>query len=78
MKELLKFILQRIDERIATEKNLFSKVDMMILKAKVSAVEAKDDIKWDDVAWFFVSILFLVIILFESKQIKKPSTWRPF
>ena len=50
MKELLKFILQRIDERIATEKNLFSKVDMMILKAKVSAVEAKDDINWDDVA----------------------------
>ena len=42
MKELQKFILERIGERIAT--------DMMILKAKVSATVAEDDVKWDEVA----------------------------
>ena len=50
MKELQKFILERIGERIATEKDLSAKLDMMILKAKVSAMVAEDDVKWDEVA----------------------------
>lgn len=50
MNELQQFILRRINERIATETNLLDKLDMMILKAKVSVMETEDDIKWNEVA----------------------------
>ncbi len=50
MKELQEFILGRIEERISTEKNLSAKLDMMILKAKVSTAVAEDGVKWDEVA----------------------------
>lgn len=50
MNELQQFILGRINERIATETNLLDKLDMMILKAKVSVMETEDDIKWNGVA----------------------------
>ena len=54
MKELQEFILGRIEERISTEKNLSAKLDMMILKAKVSTAVAEDGVKWDEVAYRFV------------------------